>query len=172
MFFTGIKKFVMGFIAPIPTQKTIHFILNILWIVLAVVSFVGGIILGIIVDLYDIVDPDSLGLRIFGVWYVLSLVCIIPFLPQFLKHLIRSIRGAVFVGKAAKYTATTTSEVTPLSGIYEIRRETKNLGGIFGLAWGIISTMFLMLLFVFVGVAFLVARLVLTIKEIMRYINV
>lgn len=167
MYFARIKKFVMDFISPIPTQKKIHLILNILWLVLAVTCFIVGIILGITINLYD---TDSLGLRVLGIWYVLSLVCIIPFLPTFLKRLIRSIRGAVFLGKAAKYSTTTTSEVTPLSGIYEVRRETKNLGGVFGLAWGIIYTIFLMMLFVFIGIAFLTSRFVLTTKEITRYI--
>ena len=165
-FLTSIKNFALKFISPIRTSKQIHFVLNIIWLVIAVVSFILGIILGFKSEFFKSEELPF----ILNVWCRLSLICMIPFLFRIIKIWIKDIRKGISAGKKIQYTETTVSEVGYVgSDIYEISKEKRNAGGILGFVWAIVSLLFYMVAFIFVGVIALIARFVLTIKEIIKY---
>ena len=87
MQFKGIKDYLRSFITPIPTQKKLHLVLNISWLALAVASVILGIILGSKTTMFE---GYFSGNRILSVWYISSLMCIIPFLSVF-NHQIKKL---------------------------------------------------------------------------------
>ncbi len=149
------------FVSAVPSSKKSSKILNTIWLIIAGICFLGGLILAIF---YPIFESPYFIIRF---WYTWSFICGISFLPRIIKPIVKVTKGAAKFGKFIEYEETSATRIG-FTDVYEVRKEKKNLGKLFGWIFAFIFSFIQLILVCFLGVVATIIRALLTVKELSK----
>ena len=183
------KSIALKFVSPIPIIRKKHLVMNILWLVLAVVCIIAGIVVGFVAGsnifsgLQEEVNIPSGAISALGIWVCLSWGCIIPMLVPILKFMGSTIKSSFNIGKKFTYTEASSTKVGsvgngfldapggPTADIYQISTYKKDRRWLFGIIGLLLSYLAIGLVFGYFGFVIVAVKSVFVVREIVKYLN-